>query len=187
MVKVAVLALQGAFAKHCEAVALCGHTPVVTRSASELARCDALILPGGESTVISKLLVSNGLVEPIRGFIASQAPVFGTCAGMIVLSQPKPLEQGIRFSAIHIEVDRNGYGSQIASFEVPVTVLALGSKPFQSVFIRAPKVTRVGEHVRVLASHDGTPVLCQENNVLTASFHPELTDDIRLHEYFLRQ
>ncbi len=158
------------------------------RTENLLGQVDALVIPGGESTTISKLLVANALVEPLQVLLSNQLPVFGTCAGMILLAgeilDGRPDQ--ISFNAIDLSVRRNGYGRQVDSFEADLSVKGLDG-PLRAAFIRAPLVERVGSSVDVLAEVDGAPVLCQAGNVLVSSFHPELTDDVRLHQLFVDQ
>lgn len=186
---IGVLALQGAFESHQQRLAELGASTCQVRTPHDLAGVDALVMPGGESTTMSKLLVTSGLFEPIAGAISDGMPVFGTCAGMILLAtevldgRPDQLS----FGAIDITVQRNGYGRQLDSFETELTVPAFGADaaPFHGVFIRAPKVVRVGAGVDVLAEHDGVPVILRHAAITVASFHPELAGDHRLHAQFL--
>jgi len=181
-----VLALQGAFDAHKKMFALCGVRASEVRTPSDLARVDALVMPGGESTTMSKLLVSSGLFNPLADRISAGMPVFGTCAGMILLAQ-RVLDgrpDQLPFGAIDITVRRNGYGRQVDSFETDLDVVGLDEQ-FHGVFIRAPKVERWADHVEVLASLRGTPVLLRQGRVSVASFHPELASDPRLHELFI--
>jgi 5'-phosphate synthase pdxT subunit len=184
---VGVLALQGAFRAHEEALSTLGVESRPVRTAAQLAEVDALVMPGGESTTMSKLLESSGLFDPLAGRIDGGMPVFGTCAGMILLATEvldgRPDQRS--FAAIDIAVRRNGYGRQIDSFETDLDVDGLDD-PFHAVFIRAPKVESIGVGVDVLASHDGVPVLARHDGVFVASFHPELTADARLHAEFVR-
>ena len=186
---VGVLALQGAFARHVEALRRAGTDAVEVRTPDELSAVDGLVLPGGESTTMSKLLVANGLVEPLRDRLADGMPVLGTCAGMILLAadvldgRPDQLS----FGAIDIAVRRNGYGRQVDSFEADLDVRHLDGPPLHAVFIRAPVVESVGDGVEVLAEVDGHPVLVRRGPVTVTSFHPELTDDGRLHAAFAQQ
>jgi len=185
---VGVLSVQGAFQKHIQSFQRCseGLNVIEVRNPSDLKNCDSFVIPGGESTVISKLIRLNGLDETIANFINSGKPVWGTCAGMILLSNH--FEGGsdvCSFSAIDIDVVRNGYGSQKFSFEIELPIPILGEAPFNAIFIRAPIVNRLGNNIEVLASDADVPVLCKENNILVSSFHPELTQDTRLHKYFL--
>lgn len=185
---VGVLALQGAFASHQQRLAELGVDTVQVRLPGDLDRCRALVMPGGESTTMSKLLVTSGLFDAIADRIECGMPVFGTCAGMILLSSEvldgRPDQRS--FGAIDIAVRRNGYGRQIDSFEADLDVPAIGEPGFHGVFIRAPKVERVGPTVEVLAEHDGVPVLLRAGGVSVASFHPELANDARLHHLFIQ-
>lgn len=191
-VLVGVLALQGAFESHQQRLAELGALTRQVRTPRDLAGVDALVMPGGESTTMSKLLLTSGLFEPIAARIADGMPVFGTCAGMILLAAEvldgRPDQRS--FDAIDITVQRNGYGRQLDSFETELHVDGIGvpgvsDGPFHGVFIRAPKVVRVGAGVEVLAEHDGVPVLLRQGPVTVASFHPELAGDHRLHALFL--
>ena len=183
---VGVLALQGAFQAHQQTLEQLGAATRQVRTPADLAEVDALVLPGGESTTMSRPLDTAKLFEPLASRLDEGMPVFGTCAGMILLAREvldgRPDQRG--FGVIDIAVRRNGYGRQIDSFEHEVVVQGLDT-PFHVVFIRAPKVERVGADVEVLAEHDGVPVLARQGGVLVASFHPELTDDRRLHAMFL--
>jgi pyridoxal 5'-phosphate synthase pdxT subunit len=184
---VGVLALQGAFRAHEEALSTLGIESRQVRTAEQLGEVDALVMPGGESTTMCKLLESSGLFDPLAERIEAGMPVFGTCAGMILLATEvldgRPDQRS--FAAIDIAVRRNGYGRQIDSFETDLDVAGLDD-PFHAVFIRAPKVESIGVGVDVLASHDGVPVLARHDGVFVASFHPELTADARLHAEFVR-
>lgn len=184
---VGVLALQGAFAKHVEALLRCGAAAVEVRTAEQLESCRALVIPGGESTTIIKLLQTFELDEPLAKRLADGMAVFGTCAGMILLA--RAVSDGhpdqLSFDAIDIDVRRNGYGRQINSFEAQLSIDVLDGPPLPAAFIRAPVVERAGPDVTVLAEHEGTAVLCRQGKVLVSSFHPELTADDRLHQYFL--
>lgn len=184
---VGVLALQGAFAKHVEAVDRLGYAVTEIRNAEQLAKVDALIIPGGESTTISKLLDSSGLRSLLAQRLSAGMPALGTCAGMILLATTvlDGRNDQQSFGVIDLEVRRNGYGRQINSFEADLMVDDLGQDPLRAVFIRAPRVEVVGDGVEVLASVDDVPVLCRQGPVLVSSFHPELTDDDRLHQLFL--
>lgn len=186
--KVGVLALQGAFVAHGRVLRALGAEPQEVRSPEDLAQVDALVLPGGESTTMSFLLVSSHLQHPIRERIDDGMPVFGTCAGLILLAER--VEDGrpdqIGFGALDVDVRRNAFGRQVDSFEAELDVDGLES-PFHGVFIRAPVVERAGEGVEVLAQVDGKPVLVREGHVLAAAFHPELSDDNRIHRMFLEE
>jgi len=186
---IGVLALQGAFASHQQRLTELGSLTRQVRTTHDLAGVDALVMPGGESTTMSKLLVTSGLFDPIAERIADGMPVFGTCAGMILLATEildgRPDQRS--FGAIDITVQRNGYGRQLDSFETELVVPGVTGGPFHGVFIRAPKVTRVGDGVEILAEHEGVPVLLRRGPITVASFHPELADDARLHARFVQQ
>jgi 5'-phosphate synthase pdxT subunit len=172
--RVGVLALQGAFREHARVLREAGAEVVDVRLPGQLDGLDGLVIPGGESTTILKLASLYGLDEAIRSF---PAPIFGTCAGMILLDRA-------HLGLADLEVDRNAYGRQVASFEADLE-LDREKRPFRGVFIRAPRVRDVGADVEVLAELDGEPVLLRDGRVLVAAFHPELTDDPRIHERFL--
>jgi len=184
--KVGVLALQGAFVRHVQALNDLGAAATEVRTTGELSAVDALVLPGGESTTMSMLLDSSGLRTAVAERIDGGMPVLGTCAGMILLASHvadgRPDQRS--FAAIDIDVRRNGYGRQVDSFESDLDVTGL-DEPFHGVFIRAPVVDRVGNGVEVLASVDGRPVLCSQGSVVVASFHPEMSGDGRVHGKFL--
>jgi 5'-phosphate synthase pdxT subunit len=176
-----VLALQGDFREHAHVLADLGIAPVEVRQPDDLAQVDLLVIPGGESTTIGKLAASAGLVGPIRERTAGGMPMLGTCAGMIVMA--KRVEGGEPLlSLVAITVRRNGYGRQVDSFESDVEVDGI-DHPVRAVFIRAPIVEDVGPDVRVLAQHEGHPVVLEQGNLVVASFHPELAGETRLHEY----
>jgi len=184
--RIGVLALQGAFAAHAEVVRRLGREPREVRLPHDLDDCEALVMPGGESTTMSKLLETSQLFDPIAKRIADGMPVFGTCAGMILLARTvlDGRDDQRSFDAIDIDVQRNAYGRQVDSFETDLT-LDGQAEPLHAVFIRAPRIVRMGADVTVLAEHDGTPVLVRSNTVMAASFHPELTNDDRVHRMFL--
>ena len=184
--KVGVLALQGAFARHSEVLIGLGAVPLEVRTPGDLDAVDAMVVPGGESTTMSMLLDSSGLRPSLAERLADGLPVLGTCAGMILLAVrvTDGRDDQRSFGAIDIDVRRNGYGRQVDSFEDQLTVTGLDGL-FHGVFIRAPVVERVGADVEVLATVDGVPVLCREGAVLVSSFHPEMSGDGRIHERFL--
>jgi len=188
-VKVGVLALQGAFAAHARCLRALGAEPLEVRTPAHLDDVDALVLPGGESTTMSMLLESSGLFEPVAERLADGLPTLGTCAGMILLGTEildgRPDQRC--FAAVDISVRRNAFGRQVDSFEADLPLAELDGGPFPAVFIRAPFVERVGDGVEVLATVDGHPVLCRQGAVTVAAFHPELSDDNRLHQAFLRE
>ena len=172
--RIGILAVQGNVREHAAALRRLGAEPVEVRKPEQLAELDGLIIPGGESTAIARLVRLYGLEEAIRNF---ERPIFGTCAGMILLDRN-------HLGVLDLEVARNAYGRQVASFEADLDLDGDG-RPLRGVFIRAPRVAEVGADVDVLAELDGEPVLLREGRVLVASFHPELTDDTRVHERFL--
>lgn len=182
--QIGVLALQGAFAAHSDCLASIGVQSVEVRTPEQLNSVDALLMPGGESSTMSQLLESSGLFDPISLRIADGMPVFGTCAGMILLASEilDGRSDQRSFSAIDISVRRNAFGRQVDSFESTINS-PVGE--FHGVFIRAPRIERVGDGVEVLGSINNEPVLVRQGNVLAASFHPELSNDARLHEYFV--
>jgi 5'-phosphate synthase pdxT subunit len=188
-VKVGVLALQGASARHASMLARLGARPVTVRSPADLDGVGALVLPGGESTTMSMLLESSGLFAPVAEALDAGLPALGTCAGMILLGRDildgRPDQRC--FGAIDIGVRRNAFGRQVDSFEADIAVDGLDGAPVHAVFIRAPWVEEVGADVEVLATVEGQPVLCRQGPVLAAAFHPELGDDPRLHELFLHE
>lgn len=187
--KAGVLALQGAFREHREVLDALGVEPVEVRRPDQLAGLDAIFLPGGESTTLTRLLDTSGLRDPLVETLRDGLPVFGTCAGLILLARDvvdgrtdqSPL------GVLDCTVRRNAYGRQVASFEAPVEVERLAGGAFPGVFIRAPIVERVGVSVEVVASFDDRPVLVRQGPVWAASFHPELSGDLRLHQLFLQE
>ncbi|HEY6151952.1 MAG TPA: pyridoxal 5'-phosphate synthase glutaminase subunit PdxT [Gaiellaceae bacterium] len=174
MKRIGILAVQGNVREHAAVLRKLGAEPVEVRKPEQLADLDGLIIPGGESTAIARLVRLYGLEEAIRGF---ERPIFGTCAGMILLDRR-------HLGLLDLEVSRNAYGRQVASFEADLE-LDGDDEPLRGVFIRAPRVTGAGAGVEVLAELDGEPVLLRDGRLLVASFHPELTDDTRVHERFL--
>jgi 5'-phosphate synthase pdxT subunit len=184
-VTVGVLALQGAFAEHLDMLRRLNVVGREVRLPRDLEGLDALILPGGESTTIGKLAVAYGLVAPIRRMIEAGLPVWGTCAGMILLSRDSGQDQPL-LGCMDVVVDRNAFGRQVDSFVIGLTVPVLGDGPFRSVFIRAPRIRSAGPGVEALATlPDGKIVAARQGNMLVTAFHPELTSDDRWHRYFL--
>jgi pyridoxal 5'-phosphate synthase pdxT subunit len=180
---VGVLAIQGDFAAHARALRQIGVEATEVRSEADLANTEGLIIPGGESTTILKLIQEESLAESILGFGRQGRPIFGTCAGAILLAREVYNPAQASLGLIDIEVERNGYGRQVDSFVADVETPLEGG-PLEAVFIRAPKFKRVGPNVEVLASLNGEPVLVRERNVLAAAFHPELVGDERVHRLF---
>lgn len=190
MPRIGVLALQGAFIEHEHVLARLGAQPVEVRLPEHLEGLSGLIIPGGESTTMGLLAQKWGLLEPLRAFARSGRPLWGTCAGMILLA--KEVVDGVPGQPIlglmDITVRRNAFGRQVDSFEADLAIPVLGDLPFHAVFIRAPVIERVGSGVKVLAAlEDGTAVAVQQGNLLATAFHPELTRDDRFHRYFLKR
>jgi pyridoxal 5'-phosphate synthase pdxT subunit len=188
--KIGVLALQGAFAEHIEVLRRMGVKTIEVKLPEQLQDLDGLIIPGGESTTILKLMHGNGLFKTLKLKIQAGFPVLGTCAGLICLaktvfnSQESTLEP---LEVMDIEVKRNAFGRQVDSFEADLSIPVLGDDPYHAVFIRAPFIEKAGSQVKILAKlPDGTIVAAQQRRLIATSFHPELTDDLRLHKYFLK-
>ncbi len=183
--RVGVLALQGDFREHAATIERIGHEPLLIRRPSELDAIDALVIPGGESTTIGKLADRYGLIEPLQKHIGDGLPVLGTCAGMIFLARgTTEAKEQFQLGVLDVIVRRNAFGRQVDSFEAPVTVTGLDD-PIHGVFIRAPWIEECGERVEVLAEVEGHAVVVRQDAVLATSFHPELTDDGRLHELLI--
>ena len=184
--QVGVLALQGDFALHAELLAGLGVGVQKVRRPSELDGCDGLIVPGGESTTLRKLMARSGLDEAIVEFAREHA-VFGTCAGCILLATDLVDAGGVEpLGLLDVTVHRNAYGRQVDSFEADVDVPEIGAPPVRGVFIRAPRYVSVGPDVRVLGRFEDAPVVVRRERTLALTFHPELTGDTRIHEYFLK-
>ncbi|MDD2672947.1 MAG: pyridoxal 5'-phosphate synthase glutaminase subunit PdxT [Syntrophales bacterium] len=183
--QVGVLALQGAFREHSKMIEKNGEKAVEIRLPVELDRVSALVIPGGESTTISKLMVEYAFPERIKEFAASGRPVFGTCAGMIVLAGNQDGRRQDLLGLIDIDVKRNAYGRQVASREVDLEIETLGGEPFRAVFIRAPIIEKLGPGVIPLARYLDKVVMARQENIIVTAFHPELTGDPRIHRYFL--
>ena len=189
---IGVLALQGDVREHVTALEMVGARALPVRTFDDLEACDALVVPGGESTTMSRLALIDGWFEPLRAARASGMPMFGTCAGMIMLADQvldaRPDQETV--GGLGVVVRRNAFGRQVDSFEMDVNVPALGDAPFHAVFIRAPWVESVGQEAEVLAeisdgARAGTIVAVRQGGLLATSFHPELTDDVRWHRYFV--
>ena len=184
--RVGVLALQGDFREHLFALEECGVTPSLVRRPSELAAVDALVLPGGESTAIAKLARSFEMFEPLKSRISAGMPVYGSCAGMILLAD-RVLDAAVgqeTFGGLDITVRRNAFGSQVDSFETDLEFSGITNPPLRAVFIRAPWVESVGPTVEVLAKLEHA-VAVRQDGLLATSFHPELTGDNRIHRFFI--
>jgi 5'-phosphate synthase pdxT subunit len=185
--KIGVLALQGAFAEHIATLDKLKTEAIPVRLPHQLEGLDGLIIPGGESTTITKLMAHYKLKNKIIELAKQGFPIFGTCAGMIVLAGELASAGGVKPTGVmDIKVNRNAFGRQVDSFEAEISIPAIGKKPIVGVFIRAPLIESVGKEVEVLARlSDGTIVAARQGKLLVCSFHPELTDDTRFHQYFL--
>ncbi len=182
--KIGVFALQGAFIEHERALLSLGEEVKEIRLLSDFTDdLDGIVLPGGESTVQGKLLREEGLFEPVKKAIENGLPVFGTCAGMILLAKKLSNDPNVHFGTMNVTVKRNAYGRQLGSFRTSLNVKPLGFYP--AVFIRAPYIEKIGKGVEILAEHEGKIVAARQGNMLVTAFHPELTDDLRIHAYFL--
>lgn len=183
---IGVLALQGAFAKHAEVLESLGAEVVEVRKPADLEKCDALVIPGGESTTMMKQMNFINFAEAFQQF-SNHKPVFGTCAGLILMSKNIIGDSMQPFKLLDIDVERNAFGRQVESFhaDIEVSLKPGHSKQIPAVFIRAPRIRRIGEDVKVLAEWEGEPVLVCQGNHLGASFHPELTSNPSIHTYFL--
>jgi pyridoxal 5'-phosphate synthase pdxT subunit len=176
--RIGVLAIQGDFEAHARALGRLGAEAVEVRRPDQFAELDGLVIPGGESTTMQIGLEAYGLEQPLKDFAADGRALLGTCAGLIVLDRT-------HLGLMDIEARRNAFGRQVHSFEADVAIRVLGDEPLRAVFIRAPWIESAGAEVEVLAELDGHPVVARQGNLLVAAFHPELTDDLRLHAYFL--
>ena len=183
--RIGVLALQGDFALHAKALQRCGADAVEVRKPEQLHDVDGLIIPGGESTTLLKLMNEWGFVPALEKFHAAGKPIFGTCAGLIVTARDVTNPPQLSLGLIDVGVERNAYGRQRESFETGGTATLDGRRvPIEMVFIRAPRIRRVGPGVETLAAHGDEPVMARQGSVLVATFHPELTDDTTVHRYF---
>lgn len=183
--RVGVLALQGDYAAHIAALRAAGAEVFEIRTGTDLEKADSVVIPGGESTVMGSLLDRFGFLDAFRSRILSGMPVFGTCAGLILLAKGVEKWNKPGLAVLDVTVRRNAYGTQIDSFRAPIATTIPGIAEIEGVFIRAPKIVKVGANVEVLALHDGNPVLVREGNILGATFHPELVPGARIHEWFL--
>ncbi len=182
---VGVLGVQGDVEEHLRALEAAGAQARSVKTERELAEVDGLVIPGGESTTVIRLLRRFGLAEPIRARVKAGMPLWGTCMGLIVAAHDVAGLAQETLDLIDVTVRRNAFGRQVASSEVPLAIPALGPAPFPAIFIRAPWIERAGPEVEVLAEHGGHGVFVRQDNVLGTSFHPELSGDPRVHEYFL--
>lgn len=185
--KVGVLALQGAFREHENILAACGVEAEQIRKPQQLDKISSLIIPGGESTTIGKLLYEFKLFEPVVKMGREGLPIFGTCAGLIMLAREIEGSAQPCLGLMDIRVERNAFGRQVDSFETSLDIKAIGEQPFRAVFIRAPYIIEAGSGVEVLASFREKIIFARQGRFLAAAFHPELTGDPRIHKYFLEK
>ncbi len=184
--RIGVLALQGDFAEHLAMLRRHGVDAVEVRTMAQVESCDGLVIPGGESTTIARLLIAFGMLEPLRALIRGGLPTWGTCAGAILLANDVPALDREPLCLMDMTVERNAFGRQIQSFEADLDIAGMDGPPLRAVFIRAPVITRVGEGVEVLAAlEDGRVVAARQGHLLATSFHPELTSDDRMHGLFV--
>ncbi|WP_428828730.1 MULTISPECIES: pyridoxal 5'-phosphate synthase glutaminase subunit PdxT [Bacillus] len=184
MLTIGVLGLQGAVREHIQSIEACGSAGKIIKRVEELEIVDGLIIPGGESTTMRRLMDTYQFIEPIKAFAAQGKPIFGTCAGLIMLAKHIEDREDAHLGLLNVSVARNSFGRQVDSFEADVEVKGLDA-PFTGVFIRAPHIISADESVEVMAEYDGRIVMAKENNILGCSFHPELTDDHRLTQLFV--
>lgn len=184
MKRIGVLALQGAVREHVQSIGACGAEAVLVKWPADLDGLDALILPGGESTTMRRLIDRYGLMEPLRDFAKTRKPMFGTCAGLILLAGEVVGYEEPHLGVMDVVVERNSFGRQVDSFEAELTVEGLDAS-FNAVFIRAPHIVSAGPSAEVLCEHDGKIVMARSGPFLGCSFHPELTDDHRITDYFI--
>ncbi len=182
---VGVLAIQGAFHEHEAALRAVGADTRQIRTVADLEGVDGLVIPGGESTTLGLVAEGSGLLEALRAAIGEGLPTFGTCAGLIMLADHTTAGEQTLIGSMNIVVRRNAFGRQVASFEAPVTMPAIGDEPIAGVFIRAPWIEECGDDVTVLATYDSHIVAARQANMLVVAFHPELTDDRRVHALFV--
>ncbi|WP_071396519.1 pyridoxal 5'-phosphate synthase glutaminase subunit PdxT [Bacillus tuaregi] len=184
MISIGILGLQGAVREHVRSVQACGAEAVVVKRVEELEGIDGLIIPGGESTTMRKLIDQYGFMEPLKVFAAKGKPMFGTCAGLILLAKELVGNTESHLGIFDVAVERNSFGRQKDSFEAELHIRGL-DEPFVGVFIRAPHIVMAGENVEILAKHEGRIVAAREGQILGCSFHPELTEDHRMTELFM--
>ncbi|MCL4407680.1 MAG: pyridoxal 5'-phosphate synthase glutaminase subunit PdxT [Thermotogae bacterium] len=182
--KIGILGMQGDIEEHLAIMEKIGVDSIRVKSIKTLETVDGLIMPGGESTTMLKLLKLTGLFDVLKEKIEKGFPVYGTCAGLILLANEVEHPAQDSLDVLDLSVSRNGYGRQINSFHAEISIPAIGDKPFDAVFIRAPVITKVGK-LDVLASYNHTPVFVSRKNIIASTFHPELSDDTRIHEFFL--
>ncbi|MFJ5966165.1 pyridoxal 5'-phosphate synthase glutaminase subunit PdxT [Bacillus sp. NPDC093026] len=184
MLTIGVLGLQGAVREHLQSIEACGEEGKIIKRVEELESVDGLIIPGGESTTMRRLMDTYQFIEPIKAFAAQGKPIFGTCAGLIMLAKHIKDQEDAHLGLLNVSVARNSFGRQVDSFEADLEIKGLDT-PFTGVFIRAPHIISADESVEILAEYDGRIVMAKEKNILGCSFHPELTDDHRITQLFV--
>lgn len=184
--KIGVLALQGAVREHCNSLKVCGVEPVEIKYKEQLTEIKGLIIPGGESTTVGKLLVRHEMLGLLSEMGRKGFPIFGTCTGMIMLAREINGSEQPRLELMDITVERNAFGRQIASFETELVIPDLGSEKYPAVFIRAPYIINANNNVMVMAQLEGRILMARQEKLLAVAFHPELTSDYRVHEYFIK-
>lgn len=184
--KIGILALQGAVREHYKSLQLCGVEPIEIKYREQLSDIQGLIIPGGESTTVGKLLVRYEMLTALTEMGLNNFPIFGTCTGLILLAKEIIGSTQPRLNLMDITVERNAFGRQIASFEKDLTIPEIGSPDFHAIFIRAPYIEKVGPEVKVLATLENKILLGRQGTLLAAAFHPELTSDLRIHQYFIK-
>lgn len=184
MIKIGILALQGAVREHARSVEESGAEAIIIKRKEQLAEVDGLILPGGESTTMRRLIDRYEFMDSLKSFASSGKPLFGTCAGLILLANRIVGYETPHIGALDVTVERNSFGRQRESFETELDILGV-AEDFNAVFIRAPHIVEAGENVEILAKHNERIVMAREGNILGCSFHPELTDDNRITQYFI--
>ena len=186
--KIGVLGIQGDIQEHLKMIEKLGHEAIWVKRPEQLNKLSGLIMPGGESTTMIKLMKRFGVWEPLHQMLWNGFPVYGTCAGLVLLAseiENYPNQDSLK--ALPVKVERNGYGRQVDSFEVELNIPVLGDQLFNAVFIRAPIIVKWDKSVEVLSIYKKAPVLVRHDNILASSFHPELTEDTRIHEYFINE
>lgn len=183
--KIGVLGLQGAVREHARSIEACGAEAIVVKKPEQLQEIDGLIIPGGESTTMRRLMDKYGFMEPLKQFAAQGKPMFGTCAGLIILAKRIVGYEEPHLGVMDVTVERNSFGRQRESFEAELSIAGIADD-FVGVFIRAPHIVEVGEDVEILAKHEGRIVAARQGQFLGCSFHPELTDDHRMTQYFIQ-
>ncbi len=184
---IGVLALQGAVREHVRMIEGCGARGIMVKYPAELHLCQGLIIPGGESTAIGKLMQAHGFLDEIRSLVLAGMPLYGTCAGLIMMASRLVEGDQPLLGLMDITARRNAFGRQVDSFEADLSLRDVeeAERPFRAVFIRAPWIEEVGRHVRVMGEFEGRPVIARQDGMLVSAFHPELTGDERVHRYFL--